>query len=99
LVLLASGGELAIVAFKTGPQNPDFRHCLAQLLDYGSDLWGMWPEDFETKVFDAYRQGPLFSSDGNKSASLETLAKQAWGVTQDDAVDWRERLHAQLRDG
>jgi hypothetical protein len=40
LVLLGNGGDLALVEFKTGPQNPDFRECLAQPLDYGSDLWG-----------------------------------------------------------
>jgi hypothetical protein len=32
LVLLGNGGDLALVEFKTGPQNPDFRECLAQLL-------------------------------------------------------------------
>ena len=37
LVLLGNGGDLALVEFKTGPQNPDFRECLAQLLDFGSD--------------------------------------------------------------
>ena len=40
LVLLGNGGDLAVVEFKTGPQNPDFRECLAQLLDYGSDPAG-----------------------------------------------------------
>src|SRR2546423_1917903 len=39
LVALARSGELLIVEFKTGPQNPDFRATLAQLIDYGSDLW------------------------------------------------------------
>jgi RecB family endonuclease NucS len=39
LVVLARGGELLIVEFKTGPQNSDFRDSLAQLLDYGSELW------------------------------------------------------------
>lgn len=38
LVLLGNGGDLALVEFKTGPQNPDFREYLAQLLDYGSAL-------------------------------------------------------------
>ncbi|MGN6561813.1 MAG: hypothetical protein ACTHMU_04065, partial [Thermomicrobiales bacterium] len=34
LLCLARSGELLIIEFKTGPQNPDFRHALAQLLDY-----------------------------------------------------------------
>src|SRR3954451_9479008 len=50
LVLLGNGGDLALVEFKTGPQNPDFRECLAQLLDYGSDLWQRTLEDFEDRV-------------------------------------------------
>ena len=41
LVALARSGEILIIEFKTGPQNSDFRSALAQLLDYGSDLWGM----------------------------------------------------------
>ncbi len=41
LVAVAKGGELLVIEFKTGPQNTDFRHALSQLLDYGSDLWGM----------------------------------------------------------
>jgi RecB family endonuclease NucS len=33
LVGLARGGELLIVEFKTGPQNPDFRRATSQLVD------------------------------------------------------------------
>ena len=57
LVLLGHGGDLALVEFKTGPQNPDFRECLAQLLDYGSDLWGMTVEEFEARVARPYFTG------------------------------------------
>jgi hypothetical protein len=101
LVLLGNGGELAIVEFKTGPQNPDFRECLAQLLDYGSDLWGMTIEDFDTRVVQRYFSGshcpPGTVPPG---ASLEHVLAAAWAQEQaDDAVGWRERLQAQLRDG
>ena len=41
LVAVARSGELLIVEFKTGPQNADFRAALAQLLDYGADLWSL----------------------------------------------------------
>ena len=46
LVCLSKAGEVVVVEFKTGPQNPDFRHALAQVIDYGSDLWklGGWKE-------------------------------------------------------
>ena len=50
LVLVARGGQLILVEFKTGPQNPDFRGALAQVLDYGADLWQMTLEDFDRKV-------------------------------------------------
>ena len=48
LVVLGHGGDLCIVEFKTGPSNPDFRAVIAQLLDYGSDLWQMGVDDFES---------------------------------------------------
>lgn len=100
LVVMGAGGELALVEFKTGPQNPDFRECLAQLLDYGSDLWGMSLEDFETRVAQRYFSGP-FCPPGTPmhGATLETVLAGAWGEADEDAVDWRQRLQTQLRDG
>jgi len=97
LVLLCNGGDLAVVEFKTGPQNPDFRSCLAQLLDYGSGLWGMSLEEFEERVARHYFAG----HPGTVAAapSLDDVVRDAWGDTTEDAVDWRERLEAQLRDG
>ena len=99
LVLLGNGGDLAVVEFKTGPQNPDFRECLAQLLDYGSDLWGMTMEEFETRVAQRYFHGP-HCPPGTvlPGSSLDEMVTNMWGSTV-DAVDWRERLQAQLRDG
>ncbi|HVV77268.1 MAG TPA: hypothetical protein VHC43_14655 [Mycobacteriales bacterium] len=100
LVLLGNGGDLALVEFKTGPQNPDFRECLAQLLDYGSDLWQMSLDDFEARVVLPYFLGPHFdASQGVKPQSLDDAVAQAWGAPVDDAVDWRQRLITQLRDG
>jgi hypothetical protein len=100
LVLLGNGGDLALVEFKTGPQNPDFRECLAQLLDYGSDLWGMTLEDFETRVAQRYFNG-IHCPPGTAplGTSLDEVLSNVWGPAVDDAVDWRERLQAQLRDG
>jgi hypothetical protein len=100
LVLLGNGGDLAVVEFKTGPQNPDFRECLAQLLDYGSDLWGMTLEEFETRVAQRYFHGP-HCPPGTvlPGASLDEAVTTLWGSAVDDAVDWRDRLQAQLRDG
>ncbi len=85
LVLLGNGGDLVLVEFKTGPQNPDFRAALAQLLDYGSDIWGMSLETFEASVVRPPR--PL----------TEVVA--GWEPPGDAAVAWPDRLAAQLRDG
>src|SRR5215207_7308425 len=58
LLCLARSGDLVLIEFKTGPQNPDFRHALAQLIDYGSDLWRLSPEDFDHGVAQRYFAGP-----------------------------------------
>lgn len=100
LVLLGNGGDLLLVEFKTGPQNPDFRECLAQLLDYGSDLWGMTLEEFESRVAQRYFAGPHCPpGDVPTGASLDEVVSKVGGDLGDDAVDWRERLRKQLTDG
>jgi hypothetical protein len=70
------------------------------MLDYGSDLWGMTLEEFETRVARRYFGSP-HCPPGTiaPGASLDQVLSRAWGTTVDDAVDWRERLRAQLRDG
>src|SRR2546423_11562898 len=57
LVGLARSGELLLIEFKTGPQNTDFRQVIAQLLDYGSDLWQMPFNDFQATVARRYFGG------------------------------------------
>jgi len=42
--------HLLVMEFKTGPDNSHFRAALAQLMDYGSDLWKMGWEAFEEHV-------------------------------------------------
>ena len=42
-------GRLAIIEFKKGPENPDVRRVVAQLLDYGSALWQMSLEELERR--------------------------------------------------
>jgi len=54
IVGLTRGGEILIIEFKTGPENQDFRRALAQLLDYGSDIWGMTYEEFERTIATRY---------------------------------------------
>lgn len=98
LLLLASTGDLLLVEFKTGPQNPDFRSALAQLLDYGSDLWGMTLEDFTSRIVEPYFASARHPG-GSVSQSLDQVAASTWTDLPADAVDWRDRLTTQLRDG
>ncbi len=58
LLCLARSGDLVLIEFKTGPQNPDFRHALAQLIDYGSDLWKLSRADFDRGVVQRYLTRP-----------------------------------------
>ena len=101
LVALARGGDLLIVEFKTGPQNTDFRRALAQLLDYGADLWGMSYEDFEATVASRY-----FTSQHcrdkrvREKSSIEEAAKEIWErFTEEESESFRDRLSKQLADG
>jgi hypothetical protein len=104
LLLLDRTGTLCLVEFKTGPQNPDFRACLAQLMDYGSDLWGMAVEDFEHRVAVRYFTGPHCppGAIGHGQTSIGEAAAQSWppDSAQDaDPFDWRDGLTSQLLSG
>ena len=93
LVGISRNGELIVIEFKTGPQNSDFRSALAQLVDYGSDLWGMTYEQFEHAVALRY-----FHSDRCRdprfrgSASLSEAAHVAWP----DLAPWEWEQAADL---
>jgi hypothetical protein len=79
LVCLSRGGDLLLVEFKTGPQNSDFRHVLAQLLDYGSDLWQMSYEEFESTVANRYFSSSHCQDDRlQKKTSLDEAARVIW---------------------
>ena len=102
LVALARSGELLIVEFKTGPQNTDFRNALTQLIDYGSDMWTMSYDDFESTVPLRYFGGDRCKDDGLRgSHSLEEAAKVFWGdeLPDEDLVSLRDRLTRQLKSG
>lgn len=101
LLGVTRSGELLLIEFKTGPQNSDFRHVLAQLLDYGSDLWRMSYEEFESTVANRY-----FSSGRCQDARLQgkdTLDEAAWAIwpdlSEEEVVLFREQLTQQLNNG
>lgn len=102
LVGVARGGELLVIEFKTGPQNPDFRHSLAQLLDYGSDLWGMTYEEFESTVARTYFTGQRCppNSPTYRAASLAEAAAATWpDLTAEEQSALQDRLRGQLDRG
>ena len=100
LLCLARSGDLVLVEFKTGPQNPDFRHALAQAIDYGSDLWRLSVEDFDRGVVQRYlasgRVDPTYR--GARTLS-EAIERTSWHLTNDDRTALLERLAEVLQTG
>jgi len=99
LIGVVPSGDLVLVEFKTGPQNPDFRHALAQLIDYGSDLWGTSLADFDTGVVQRYLEGPMSAPGFESAQSLRDMVALAW---KSDDFAWDEfvdRLEKVLSDG
>lgn len=101
LIGVTRSGDLLLIEFKTGPQNSDFRHVLAQLLDYGSDLWRMSYKEFETTVSSRY-----FSSDRchdprlRGKGALDEAALAIWSDLSEEEVElFRDRLTQQLDSG
>lgn len=101
LVAIARSGELLIIEFKTGPQNSDFRAALAQLLDYGSDLWGRSYEEFERLVPLRYFASSECAVEELKGCrSLRAAAEVVWpGVGEEEFAGIRDALAAQLERG
>lgn len=92
LLCLARTGDLVLIEFKTGPQNPDFRAALAQLIDYGSDLWRMTVEEFDRGVVQRYFAG---TRAGNPGHDLESAIDACpWELDPEE----RSELHARLAD-
>ncbi|MFI7599144.1 hypothetical protein [Actinoplanes sp. NPDC049681] len=96
LVGLTRAGELLLIEFKTGPQNPDFRSALAQLLDYGSDLWGSTADGFDNAVVRRYLSSGYCTDPAVKGAATLTEAvRRAWTDITDEEID---ALYARLTD-
>jgi hypothetical protein len=80
LLAVTPDGELLVIEFKTGPQNPDFRAALAQLLDYGSDMWKMTVDEFEAGVAVRYFLGNHCPSNAptKGATTLQAAASATW---------------------
>ena len=81
LLCLSRSGEVVIVEFKTGPKNPDFRHALAQVVDYGADLWRLsgWNE-FDQGVVHRHLNGPRVDGAYKGCHDLREAAEKAWAL-------------------
>lgn len=100
LLCLARSGDVVLIEFKTGPQNPDFRHALAQLMDYGSDLWQLTVEDFDRGVVQRYLASRHSAAPGGAAKDLESaIAGAGWDLTEDDREAFAARLSEVLLTG
>jgi hypothetical protein len=102
LLGVTPAGDILVIEFKTGPNNPDYRHALAQLLDYGSDLWRMAFEEFDTTVTVSYLQTKYCaaSDPAHDAPSLREAAHRTWPELADDQLDsFEQRITARLADG
>lgn len=101
LLAISRGGDVLIVEFKTGPQNADFRRVLAQLLDYGSDLWQLSYDEFQERVARRYFESPACEHPAVKGKrTLEEAGRALWGdFTEEDLALFQERIGEQLRTG
>ena len=86
LIGVARGGEVLVAEFKTGTQNPDFRHALAQAVDYGADLWGMSPDEFDATVAARYFASSHCPSNSPTKGcmSLFGAPEKVWGPSWAD---------------
>ena len=101
LICVTANGDLLVVEFKTGPQNSDFRHSLAQLLHYGSDLWHMTYEVFESTVAVRYFGHAICHDPRVKGkTSLEEAVKSTWPeFSEEELSHFKDHLTRQLEHG
>ena len=100
LLCLSRSGDVVLIEFKTGPQNPDFRHALAQLIDYGSDLWRFSLEDFDRGVVQRFLAGSHVSKAFVGAKDLtEAIARTDWNLTEEERSALDARLSEVLETG
>src|SRR4051794_5466832 len=100
LLCLSRTGDVVLIEFKTGPQNPDFRHALAQVIDYGSDLWRLSLEDFDRGVVQRYLHSGYCAPILEGATDLaEAISRTSWALTEDEQVALYEGLARVLDTG
>ena len=100
LVAIARTGSVLIVEFKTGPGNPDFRHVLAQLFDYGSHIWGMSYEQFETESLKFFASDRCTDAKLKGMTSLAEAAAATWeDFSEEESDQFQSVLSSNLSSG
>ncbi|KQV24813.1 endonuclease NucS domain-containing protein [Yonghaparkia sp. Root332] len=100
LLCLASSGDVVLVELKTGPQNPDFRHALAQLIDYGSDLWRLSVDDFDRGVVQRFlRSGHAPERLAGSHDLRDAISRAGWALDSEATDALLERLADVLQSG
>jgi hypothetical protein len=100
LLCIASTGDIVLIEFKTGPQNPDFRHALAQLIDYGSDLWRLSVEEFDRGVVQRYlSSGRAEESQRGHASLVDAVASSGWNLEEEQTESLFGRLGEVLATG
>ena len=100
LLAIARTGDVLVIEFKTGPGNPDFRHVLAQLFDYGSHLWGMTYGQFEANSARFFMSEHCSDPDLRGKSSLVEAAAAKWsGYSEDESSQFQDRLAWNLSAG
>ena len=100
LLCIARSGDVVLIEFKTGPQNPDFRHALAQLIDYGSDLWHLSLDDFDRGVVQRYLAGSHAMSAFRGASDLNAaIEKTNWDLSEEEHGALVSRLSDVLETG
>jgi len=108
LIAVDMTGEVLVVEFKRGPDNPDARRVVAQLLDYGAQMYGMRFEEFDRAVARPYFNSERCHAVELKGNSLEEAALSLWGRSEEESEEgpaefdvsrFREKLGQRLANG
>jgi hypothetical protein len=97
---LASSVDVVLVEFTTGSQHPDFRHALAQLIDYGSDLRQLSVDDFDRGVVQRFlRSGHAPEHLAGCHDLHDAIERSGWNLDTEAIAALRERLSDVLQAG
>ena len=96
LLMISNTGDLIIVEMKTGPDNGDFRRALAQLIDYGSDLWGMALSEFEEQVAVPYFAGSQCRGPSRGASRLDDALTKWLEVSESEDESEPAAIQTQL---